>query len=51
MQKVPTFENLIIPSAGSKVYYNDTTTWLVINEIDQLTIDVVYAEEAVTLGY
>lgn len=50
MQKVPTFEDLITPSAGPKVYYNDTTAWLVISEIDQLTIDVASAEEAVALG-
>lgn len=51
MQKVPTFENLITPSAGPKIYYNDTTAWLVINEIDQLTINVASVEEAVALKY
>jgi len=50
MQKVPTFEDLITPSVGPKVYYNDTTAWLVINETDQLIFDVASAEEAVALG-
>ncbi|XP_077272198.1 uncharacterized protein LOC143902877 [Temnothorax americanus] len=49
-QKVPAFEDLITPFPGPKVYYNDTTAWLVINEIDQLTIHVASAEEAVALG-
>jgi len=35
MQKVPTFEDLITSSVGPKIYYNDTTAWLVINETDQ----------------
>jgi len=51
MYKVPTFEDLITPSVGPKVYYNVcTTAWLVINETDQLIFDVASAEEAVALG-
>lgn len=50
IQKVPTFDDLI-SSAGPKVYYNDTTAWLIISDIDQLTVDVASAEEAIALGF
>ncbi|XP_012531342.2 uncharacterized protein LOC118648006 isoform X2 [Monomorium pharaonis] len=50
-QKVPTFDDLLLPSPGPKVFYNDATAWLVISEIDQLKIDVTSAEEAAALGF